>query len=356
MKDKKKLLLVFGVLGLILLSLALKRLLFSPEAKTAPKKQNQALQVEAFIASKQSLTESFETKGELKAFEEAQLAAERNGRITQWHVQDGQLVTKGQVLVEIFHEDLQAQMQGLVAKLKEARLQSQRLAKLKANQNISERDFESAQALLQSLIADSLVLAVQINQSMIRAPFPGRVGLRNVSTGTYATVGTPLISLVQTDPLKLDIDVPDKYARKLREKQPLKFVLNHPDTSIEANISALSPSLDANSRVLKARAFIANPNQSLPAGGFGTVHLSLASIPNAVVVPSQALIPEIRGHRLVLYKSGKAVSQEVVPGLRVDSLVQIVEGIQAGDTVLTTGILQARPGKPLTIKRLGSLP
>ena len=122
MKDKKKLLLVFSVLGLILLSLALKRLLFSPEVKAPKRTQNQALQVEAFIASKQLLTESFETKGELKAFEEAQLAAERNGRITQWHVQDGQLVTKGQVLVEIFHEDLQAQMQGLAAKLKEARL------------------------------------------------------------------------------------------------------------------------------------------------------------------------------------------------------------------------------------------
>jgi membrane fusion protein (multidrug efflux system) len=179
------------------------------------------------------------------------------------------------------------------------------------------------------------------------APFSGTIGLRQVSRGAYVTPGDPIARLVETDPVKIEFSVPETYASQIRKDQDLIFSLAGTDKTIDATIYAFDPMIDPGTRSLKVRAKADNKDNLLIPGSFVSLQLSLEDIGDALLVPNVAVVPDIEGQKVYLIKNGKATQRTVRTGLQKGNEIQLVQGVEPGDTVITTGLLSIREGAPV---------
>ncbi|MBP1654231.1 MAG: hypothetical protein H6Q28_787, partial [Bacteroidetes bacterium] len=180
-------------------------------------------------------------------------------------------------------------------------------------------------------------------------PFDGIIGLRYVSEGSYVSPQTRIASLQRTSSLKIDFSVPERYAGIVKPGQTIYFHVAGSDERATGAIYAVEPKIDPSTRTVMIRARAANPEGKLAPGAFAEVELVLREIPDAVMIPSQALVPDIEGHKVYVVEGGVARVRRVEIGLRTERDVQIVNGLRAADTVITTGILQLVPGAPVRI-------
>jgi len=315
-------------------------------------KQNAPQIVEGYIVRSALLEHSITVSGTIKSFEETVLMPDISGRVVMINLPEGQFIKKGTLLVKLFDLDLQASLKKLQTQLELAQQTKERQTELLTVRGISELEYDQTTLQVNSIGDDIEVLKAQINKTEVLAPYDGVIGLRNISLGTQVTPGTPLATIRQTNQLKLDFSVPEKYSNEISEGKIVRFTVQGSDTSYAARIIAAEGGVEAATRNLRVRALISQPEPSLRPGNFATVEVPLALTPNALMIPTQSLIPQERNKKVIVAREGKAVFVSVETGTRRSADIEIVSGLNAGDTIVTTGILFLRPNTALKFSKI----
>ncbi len=308
-----------------------------------------SIEVGGIIIQPQRFDDNLSLSGSLEANESVEIRSEFSGIVENINFQEGAKVPEGKVLVQINDVELRAQL----SKVKTAEnlsAENARRAKLLWDKEaISKEEYDVTTANYSSAKAESQLIAAQLSKATIRAPFSGTIGLRNISKGAYVTPTTIIAKLVNTDQLKLTFSIPEKYASLLNTEQPFYFTTSNSDQKYEAKIYAIDPDVDLATRTLKARAIVNNEKQQLYPGMFVNVILSLETVPNAIMVPTEALIPIQNGKQVFITQDGKAKAVEVKTGSRSEKSVRITAGLKPGDTLLTYGVMALNDGTPVTV-------
>ncbi len=315
-------------------------------------KDGKPLNINGLIVREQPLSDEIPTSGSLLPDEEVELSFETSGKITQIGFNEGSLVHKGQLLAKVNDGPLQAQLQKLQAQMKlyEDRLYRQNA--LLQKDAVSKEAYEQAKTDLAILNADIDLVRAQIRQTELRAPFDGIIGLRQVSEGAYASPTTKVATLTKISPLKINFSVPEKYAGQIQKGTRLTFTLDGKLSPYEATVYATESKVDPETRTLSIRALYPNRDGKILPGRYASVLIKLQEIPRAIVIPTQAIVPEMGVSKVFLYRSGKSVPVEIQTGLRTDALIQVVKGLAPGDTVITSGTLQLRTDLPVTLDNI----
>ena len=318
---------------------------------TRQSRTKKVLNVNAAIVRPQVLVDEIPIIGSLLPDEEVNLSFETSGKITDINFEEGTHVTKGQLLAKVNDRPLQAQLQRLVAQLKLAEDRVFRQDALLKRDAVSKEAYEQVKTELATLNADIELVRAQIEQTELRAPFDGIIGLRQVSVGTYASPSTIVAKLTRIAPLKLEFSVPESYAKDVKVGTSLNFNLTGSLNKYEAQVYARESSLDPETRSLTIRALYPNPSGIMP-GRYASITLRKQEFENALAIPSEAIVPEMGKDKVFLYKNGKAEPVDIVTGIRTEALVQAVAGLSEGDTVIISGTQQLRTGMAVTIDNI----
>jgi membrane fusion protein (multidrug efflux system) len=310
--------------------------------------------VEGFVVKPTVVDQSIAISGTLKPFEETVLMPEVAGRVVTINLQEGKFVKQGVLLVKLFDDDLQASLKKSTAQLEIAQQTEKRQAELLKVSGISQSDYDQAVLQIHSINADIEIIKAQLRKTEVLAPFDGLIGLRTISIGAEVTPGMALATIRQVRQLKLDFSVPEKYSNEVKQGLKVTFTVQGDDTKYDATVMATEEGIDASTRNLNARAVVKNSMASLKPGAFANVELQLKEIKNALMVPTQAIIPQELKKQLIVAKEGKAKFVTVETGVRQASAIQVLTGIALGDTVVTTGILFLKPGMSLKFSKLNN--
>lgn len=323
------------------------------EMKEAPKeagnRQSKALNVRAVVLSQQGLTDGIFVSGSLVPDEEVNLSFESSGKITDIFFKEGTHVEKGELLAKINDAPLQADLRKKQAQVK---LMQDRLYRAKAlleKEAVSKEAFQEAEANLAALEAEIEGVEAQIEQTELRAPFSGIIGLRQVSVGAYATTTTEVATLTKTAPLKVEFNVPERYAGMLPEGTELTFTAEGDLTTRNAKVYASDSRVDPETRTFAIRAIYPNADGKLIPGRYVNVNLVTQRFDNTLAVPSEAIVSEMGIDKVFVCKNGKAQPVEIAKGLRTDAMVQVLRGLVPGDTVITSGTMQLRSGQNVVV-------
>ena len=305
--------------------------------------------VKAHILKPQRLDNNVITTGTLLANESVELKSETAGKVVKILFKEGSRVNKGDLLLKINDEELQAQLLGAKSALNLAEDNMARAKKLLEKQGISQQDYDAAANDLNVKKANLDLVKAQLDKTEIKAPFEGIIGLKYVSEGSFINSSTVIASLQDIDPVKIDFSIPEKYAGFVHIGDKIKFSVAGSGNSYSGTVFAIEPKIDETTRTLKIRAISPNTRGEILPGAFADVTLILKEIPDALMVPTQAIIPILKGQKVYLCRNGVVAQVEVKTGIRTDTEVQITEGLNPKDTVITTGILQLAPGMPVKI-------
>mgnify|MGYP005849210307 CR=1 FL=1 len=312
----------------------------------------QLLNVSGYLIQPQELNDLINSTGSLKPDEQVELAFETSGKIIGINFTEGTRVKKGDLLAKVNDRPLQAQLEKLLAQRKLVEEKEFRQRSLLTKDAISQESYDQIVTELQTLEADINLVKARIAETELRAPFDGIVGLRYVSEGSYTNPSTKIARLVKIKPIKLEFSIPERYANQITIGFPVTFRVDGINNTFEAKVYAVDPQVTENTRTITIRALYPNTNEELKSGRFASVTLLLNKIENAIAIPTEALIPEMEGEIVYVYRKGRASSTKVATGLRTESKVQIVDGLKFGDTLLTTGILQLRHNLPVVLDTL----
>jgi membrane fusion protein (multidrug efflux system) len=345
-------LIVAGVIGLLAYNKVKKDDKLAIERK-AMTKGSGSLMADAYIVKPVPLKNDINATGTLLSNETIQVQPQITGRITHLYFKEGAYVQQGDLLVTLYDGDLQAQLEKARIQQSLADTTLARQKQLLAIHGISQQDVDNTQNQVASYEADLNYYKAQITETKILAPFSGRVGLRQVSEGAIVSPTTVITTLYQNDPLKLEFSIPEKYRSQIKIGDKVSFTVSEmPDRQFTGKVYAINPGIDPQTRTITMRAWVSNKNEILSPGAFANVYIELHEIPNALMIPTESLIPTTQDAQVVVCKDGKANFVTVKTGIRTADKVQITSGIRAGDTVLTTGIMQVGQGVPLHIMHL----
>jgi membrane fusion protein (multidrug efflux system) len=307
----------------------------------------QLLSVSGLLIQPIRMNDPRNSTGTLMPDEEVELSFETSGKIISINFTEGTRVKKGDLLAKINDKPLQAQLEKLEAQRKLVEEKEFRQRSLLDKDAISQESYDQIVTELQTIEADINLIKARILETELHAPFDGIIGLRYVSEGSYTNPSTKIARLVKISPLKIEFSIPERYAGEIRIGFPVSFDIDN--KNYQASVYAIDPKIDLNTRTMVIRALYPNKNEELKPGRFTQVTLMLSQIENAIAIPTEALIPEMEGEMVYVYRDGRASSIKVSTGLRTESLIQIVDGLKFGDTLLTTGILQLRENLPVVL-------
>ena len=310
------------------------------------------LQVDGFVVKERPISEKIEVPGSLLPFEETQLRAEVGGRVVKLNIQEGGTASKGTMLVKLFDQDLQAQLKKLQVQLQIKEKTQERSAELLKINGISQQDYDLSELDVENLKADMEATKIAISKTEIRAPYNGRVGLRNFSLGSYVSPNDIITTIRQVDRLKLEFSVPEKYAKEIVKGYSVSFKVDGGDQYHSATVIATENSVDQNTRTLRIRAQVSATHRELVPGVFAKVNLQLGKDDKALMIPTQAVIPAARNKQVIIFRKDSALYTVVETGVRDSVFVQIVSGLKVGDTVVTSGLMAIRPNAKIKINQL----
>lgn len=317
-----------------------------------PQESKKALNVNGQIIKPHLITDQLFVSGKLMPNEEVDLSFEASGKIIDINFTEGSSVKKGQLLAKVNDSQLQAQLARLEAQMPLAEDRVFRQNALLQRDAVSKEAYEQVKTELATLHADIENVKASIAMTELRAPFDGVIGLRQVSTGAYASPTTVIAKLTKITPLKVEFAVPERYARQIRKGTNLTFKIEGKLEEFKAQVYATESSIDPETHTLTVRAIYPNHNGLLLPGRYADVSLKQEEISDAIAIPSEAIVPEMGKNKVFVYRSGKAYPVDVEIGIRTEAEIQIVKGLSAGDTILTSGTLQLRTGMPVTIDQL----
>ncbi len=337
--------LLLSLIGLIIYRISANKSQASPQGV----RTQQALQVDGLIITPQYFEDNLTLSGSLEADEQVELRSEVSGIVQSIHFQEGSSVQKGQVLLKINDIELQAQLIQATTQEQLASENSRRAGLLLEKQAISQEEFEVSSAEYQSAKAYTQLIESQISKTVIRAPFSGRIGLRNISQGAYVTPSVLIARLVSSSDLKITFSVPEKYANQIKVGTELQFSVAGSTQKHTAQVYALEAEIEQATRTLRVRAKTPNKENQLLAGSFANVEFPLSKTDDAIIVPTQAVIPVQDGRMVFIKENGKAKSVLVETATRTEKDVVVLEGLKEGDTLITTGIMNLRPGASVIV-------
>ena len=292
------------------------------------------------------------TSGVILANEEVAISSEIAGKVTRIYFQEGDFVAAGALLAKINDTEQQAQLQKLIANKKLSETKEKRQRELLAKEAISQQEYDVAITELNVINAEIGILNAQIEKTNIRAPFAGVVGLRQISMGAYIAPSARIATLTSYHPAKIEFSIPSKYNALLNKKGQIKFFVEGNTQAFDGQVYAIEPKIDEATRSILMRAVAPNQDKRLLPGAFVKVELRLEQISDALMLPTQAVVPELNGQKVFKIQNGMAKSVLVETGIRTDTHIQILKGLQVGDTVAVTGILQLRPEAPVSIQEI----
>jgi membrane fusion protein (multidrug efflux system) len=324
-----------------------------PGSGQAPmRQQQQKLNAVGYVIVPQKMSQMINQNGTLRPDEEVDMSFETSGKIVNINFTEGTRVKKGDLLAKMNDRPLQAQLEKLNAQLKLAEGKEFRQKSLLDRDAISQESYDQIQTDVQSIKADINLVKARISETELRAPFDGIIGLRYLSEGSYATSSTKIARLVKAKPIKIEFSISEKYASEIRIGYPITFQTKSSEMVYNASVYAIDPKIDLGTRTISLRALYPNTNEELKPGTYAGITLELSKIENAVSIPTEALIPEMEGEKVFIYKNGKAHSVKVTTGLRTESKLQITSGLKFGDTLIVTGIMQLRQNLPIALDTL----
>jgi membrane fusion protein (multidrug efflux system) len=320
------------------------------ETDVKPGGKQNTLVAEGYVVTPKPFSTTYVASGALLPNEEIHILTEVAGRVTNISFTEGGQVSAGQTLVTLNNADLKANIQKLNAQRElQVRIRN-RQGELVRIGGISQQEYETTTTQIQSIDADVAYAQAQLRKTSVIAPFAGRIGIRNVSVGAVVTPQTEIATLQQTNVLKMDFSLPDQYRSEAMKGKKVYFTVTGQSDTFSAIIGATDPSSDPVTHTLKVRAIADNKNQKLLPGSFTRVVIPFNNNSNALLVPPQSVIPTTREKVVAVVKDGKAVMVPVKLGQRTSDAVEITQGLNPGDTVLTTGIMQVKPGMTVKVR------
>jgi membrane fusion protein (multidrug efflux system) len=310
-------------------------------AANAARDQRMAVRMQVITAEK--MGDKVLTVGTILSNEEVEIRSEISGKVEKIYFKEGGRVNKDDVLLKINDAEQRAQLARARYRQALAEQEAERKHQLFEKKLSSQEEYDIAVNQLNIAKAEAQIIEAQIAKTEIRAPFGGTIGLRYVSEGSYISPTTRITTLQDYNSVKVDFTVPEKYASLIRQGDKISFSVEGVARKFAGTVYAMEAKIDPTTRTLHIRALSPNPNEVLIPGAFANVEVVLKE-KETLLVPSYALIPELKGQRVFVYKNGKAESQSVEIGSRTDEFVEVTHGVQAGDTLITSGILQLRPG------------
>lgn len=325
-------------------------------SQDAPANQaaRRTLSVNAEILDYRALSDKTVSLGSTMPDEEVDLSFESSGKITDIFFTEGSHVKAGQLLAKINDRPLQAQLKKLESQIQLASDRVYRQKTLLEKDAVSQEAYEQVTTEYDKLMADIDLVKANIAQTELRAPFDGIIGLRMVSEGAYASPSTVVAKLTRISPIKIEFSIPENYASDVKKGSQVVFRMDTDGViqDYKATVYAVESMVDVATRTLKVRAKYPNSDENIIPGRYVSVEVNRGEIKDAIAVPSEAVIPEMGRQIIYLYKNGAAVPQEIILGIRTDSHVQVTRGLEKGDTILVSGVMQLRTGMKVNIENL----
>lgn len=300
--------------------------------------------VEVHTVAAERLAETLVTTGTVFADERVEVVSEIAGKVERILFEEGARVPAGALLVAIDDRELTAERERVAARLELAERRAERQKQLYTDGLISDQDYDAAATEADALAAELRLIEARLAKTEIRAPFAGVVGLRRISEGAYVSPQTRVTTLLDTDPVKVEFAVPERYAADFGPGKTVEFRVAGVEGTRRATVYAVEPSVDPATRTVPVRATSPNPGGALLPGAFADVTLAVREVPDALTVPSIAVIPELGGKRVWVVEDGAAQPRPVETGIRTGDRVEVTSGLEEGDRVIVTGLQLVRPG------------
>jgi membrane fusion protein (multidrug efflux system) len=312
--------------------------------------QGMAMPVEAVQVKAGTINRRITAVGTLRSDESVMIRPEVAGRVTTVQFEEGKPAKKGQVLLQLDTAVARAELAEAKASLALSQANSERAEELYRRGSGSAQARDQAVAKLRADEAQVQLSQAKLDKMTLAAPMNGLLGLRRVSVGDYVNVGQDIVNLEAVDPIKVDFRVPEIFFPAVKVGQTIEVTIDAlPGRTFSGAIYAIDPLIDPAGRSIVIRARLPNPDEALRPGTFARVTLVLPTDRPAVLVPEQALVPIGSDHFVYKVVDGKAQLAKVKIGERRDAVVEVVEGLSPGDTVVTAGQHKLRNGVPVQI-------
>jgi membrane fusion protein (multidrug efflux system) len=308
--------------------------------------------VDVFVVEPQTIAESIEIPGSVVADESTEIRPEITGRLTGLYVREGAVVSKGTLLAKVYDADLQAQRRKLEVQLRQAQQTQNRYSELQKIGGISKQDYDVTALQVSNIRADLDIVRTAISRTEVRAPFTGKLGLKQTSTGAFVTNQSIITTIQKTTGLRIDFNVPEKYISVVRPGHYVNFSIAGSKRSYSAVVAASESGIEATTRSLTLRALVKGDQTGLTPGSFARVKINFEPNTNALLIPTQAVVPQARGKKVYVVNGGKVDFTDVVTGVRDSSNIEITSGLKKGDTVVVTGILTLKPQAKVIVRKV----
>lgn len=314
------------------------------------KGKSKSMNVTGIVAKPQTFDNNLSLSGSIEANEQVEIRSEVSGIVEAIYFQEGSNVSKGQVLFKVNDLELRAQLRQTSTREGLASENERRAKLLLQKEAISQEEYDLARADLKSAQAQSQLIKAQIAKTSVRAPFSGKIGLRSISPGTYITPAVLVAKLVNTGKLKITFSIPEKYASQVKTNTNITFTVSGSTENYTAKVYAIEPEVAVATRTLQVRAIAENKNGKLLPGTFADVELPLDIIKDAIVVPTEAIIPVQNGKKVFIFSNGQAKEVMIETATRTDASILVLSGLKAGDTIITSGVMSLKNETPVTVK------
>jgi membrane fusion protein (multidrug efflux system) len=307
-------------------------------------KSGSAISAKLYVLETNSLSSGINAVGTLLPNEEVDLISEAAGKVTGIFFEEGKSVSKGQLLLKVDDAELQDQLRRAEFQLKLTGERLNRQQILLEKDAVSREEFDQVQTDYNILQTDIDLLKTKISKTEIKAPFAGTIGFRSVSLGSYLQVNTIIARLVDQSKLKLEFAIPEKYASTYFSGHKIKFRTEALPQELEAVVYAVDPKVDVATRTITVRGMYNNTNGKLVAGMFARINLIISQSGEVLLIPTEAIVQEMEGKKVWMVSNGKAKSQPITTGFRSNNQLEVLTGLQKGDTIMVTGLMQVREG------------
>ena len=344
--------LIYGAILVGISALIVYRITKNSAAKEDPKDKGgpKTVNVSGIVVKPQEFNNNLSLSGTLEANEQVEIRSEVSGIVEGIFFNEGSNVSKGQVLLKVNDSELRAQLRQMQTKEGLAAENARRAKLLLEKDAISREEFDISNADYKSAQAESQLIKAQIGKTSVRAPFSGKIGLRSISPGTYITPTLLVAKLFNINQVKITFSIPEKYASQMSTGTTLTFKVAGSGQNHTAKIYAIEPGVETTTRTLQIRAVAENKNGSLLPGTFANVELPLSTIKDAIIIPSEAIVPVQNGKKVFISENGKAKEVMVETETRTDKDILVLKGLKQGDTVLTTGVMSLKKGAKVKVK------
>lgn len=320
------------------------------EKENTPPSAGTALAVEGYVVKPQAYSEHLTVTGELRAKEQVELMSSSAGQVLDIYFKEGEQVKQGQPILRMDDRQWRAQLTGLKTEIDVAEKNYERKKSLLDIEGSTKQEVDEVFSTIETRKSQLQQLQLNIDLANIKAPFSGVIGMRNISKGAYLKAGDVITTLTQLNELKVDFELPQEHLSSIKVGNTVQVLIN--SDTVEAKVYAINPTIDRTSRTIQVRAIFEQKSSRIMPGTFAEVVIKTNMESDALLVPTQAIVPQINDQTIYLYKNGKVQRRIVETGIRTADKVRILSGVSAGDTVITSGLLMVKEGMSISFQAI----